>query len=415
MIPAKKRESVSVPFIAAMALSIAALGVLFWSGAGIVSLALVGGTSLVWGTLFWIGLRANARTMQGRWGRINSEVVELVEKTKALLEYLTKEFAGQFEQIREESRQMQQILADAIEKLINSFTGMEEHSNRQQELATALTRKKAAVTKGQGGGAKEMDFDSFLAEIDDVLRTFVDATAKNGEVAKSLVIQMNETNGRFQSILGMLGEVKKIADQTNLLALNASIEAARAGQAGKGFGVVAGEVRDLAVRSNKFSTEIGDSVGGIAAALKAAESAITEMASQDMQTVAQSANHVQDLMTKSKAFNQSLQHSIDQLSDISQQVTGEVRTAVTSLQFQDMATQVISHITNRLDVLESVLNGLARLPLTRESGAGEIYEECDQRLEQFMVGLSEAAALIENARPSPVSQKSMAQGDIELF
>ncbi len=415
MIPAKKRESVSGAFIAAMVLSIAALGVLFWGGAGSVSLALVGGTSLVWGTLFWLGLRANAKTLQGRWGKINSEVVELVEKTKALLEYLTTEFAGQFEQIREESRQMQQILADAIEKLINSFTGMEEHSNRQQELATALTRKKAAVAKGQSGGAKEMDFDSFLAEIDDVLRTFVDATAKNGEVAKSLVIQMNETSGRFQSILGMLGEVKKIADQTNLLALNASVEAARAGQAGKGFGVVAGEVRDLAVRSNKFSAEIGESVGGIAAALKEAESAITEMASQDMQTVAQSAKHVQDLMTKSKAFNESLQHSIDQLSDISQQVTGEVRTAVTSLQFQDMATQVISHITNRLDVLESVLNGLARLPLTTESDAGDIYEECDRRLEQFMVGLNEAAALIENARPSPVSQKSMAQGDIELF
>jgi methyl-accepting chemotaxis protein len=402
-------------FLVGILLSCAVVGGLYLDGAKGETLLLVSGAALTWCVLFWFGLRVNSKTLRQRWGRLDDEVVELVDKTKVLLEYLANEFSGQFEQIRQESSQIQQILADAIEKLINSFTGMEESSRRQQEVAVGLTRKDSLRFGEENGKAESMDFDSFLREIDTVLRTFVEAASQNGEVARELVGQMKETNARFQTILGLLGEVKKIADQTNLLALNASVEAARAGKAGKGFAVVAGEVRNLAVRSNKFSTEIGESVSGIAAALSSAESAINEMASQDVRTVTQSSEHIRTLMEKTQNFNQTLHQSIEQLSDISQQVTGEVRTAVTSLQFQDMATQLASHQAERLDVLESVLTELARLPLEPENSADDHYEDCNHRLGQFKQGLSEAARLIEKARHSPVSQKSMDQGDIELF
>ena len=386
----------------------AVLGLYFAAGRGVWSAAAIVALALFWGALFCLFGRRQSRSDALRWAAIDGQVMELTEKTQTVLGYLARQFNEQFGNIRSENAQTQGILADAIEKLIASFTGLEGDARRQQELALRLTRSEA-------GDDGQLSFETFLGEVDTVLATFTTAARNNSAVAGDLTEKMAEANRQFKNVLTSLGEIRTIARQTNMLALNAAIEAARAGTAGKGFAVVAEEVRNLSVRSNRFSEQVGESVNGIAGTLEAVETAMMQMASSDKALVEQSGGKMETLLGQTRRFNDSVSHAAEEISELSTAVGRQVGQAVTSLQFQDMATQVLGHVNSRVDVLSSVLDQLATLPLAARGRQDDLSLDCAKRLEQFHQGLDAATALIEQAQHSPVSQQSLSEGEIELF
>jgi methyl-accepting chemotaxis protein len=96
-------------------------------------------------------------------------------------------------------------------------------------------------------------------------------------------VKVSDLGGRSQEIGKIVATIDDIAAQTNLLALNAAIEAARAGEQGRGFAVVADEVRKLAERSSMATKEIASLVGGIQTSLRDAVSAM-QQGSKDVET-----------------------------------------------------------------------------------------------------------------------------------
>ncbi len=404
-----EKSTLLVPLLAGLA-TLGFLAAAAGMNVGSRTLGLMAAVALVWGAGFFWSVKAARRREHEQWLRVNHNVGELTSRTKSLFEFMARQFNGQFDNIQEENSQVRTLLADAIEKLINSFTGLEEQTRRQQDLALGLAKQRDDNT-----GMQQANIESFLAEIDEVLRSFAETITRNSELARNMVHSMGETSSQFQKVLGMLDEVKKIADQTNLLAINAAVEAARAGQAGKGFAVVAEEVRNLSIRSNRFSDQIGASVSGITQALSSVEEVIQQMASQDQTVSGNTKVRVDDLMSKTRAFNEKIEESVGQISESSEHVGAEVRRAVTSLQFQDMATQVLGTMQGRVENLASLLESLAVLSLEHRESGDDLRDDCEKRLDEFKTALNEAEQLLERAGHNPVSQKSLDEGDIELF
>ncbi|CAH0283861.1 Methyl-accepting chemotaxis protein McpQ [Pseudomonas sp. Bi70] len=238
-------------------------------------------------------------------------------------------------------------LASASEEMTSvteeSSRGLVRQNDEVNQAATAVTEMSAAVDEVARNAAEAADASQRThaltsAGIDNVARTLKaiqDLTQNVGNTSG----QVQQLSSRAQEISKVVEVIRAIAEQTNLLALNAAIEAARAGEQGRGFAVVADEVRALAHRTQQSTQEIEQMIGGIQSdsvqAVRAMEQS-QQMAS-DSTAVAQNANGSLQQISEAITLINERNILIATAAEEQAQVAREIDRNITSI--RDLSTQ----------------------------------------------------------------------------
>lgn len=176
--------------------------------------------------------------------------------------------------------------------------------------------------------------------LNQILRSLNEAMSGRDE----LLSEINNLTSIAEELSHMGDEVAGIASQTNLLALNAAIEAARAGEAGRGFAVVADEVRTLSTRSGETGTRITERIGQVNSTLFSTLEKTQKFTKQDVKLIENAENVIEEVINQYRDSGMKIIESAGHLEEESRMVKSSIEEVIVSLQFQDRVSQMLDQI-----------------------------------------------------------------------
>lgn len=286
--------------------------------------------------------------------------------------------------------------SDAVDTLSESFSRFTALCAQQSDCIFSL------LQSGDEDGLAYADtMRTFAHDTDNTLSDFLASTEQMTSSTQGLLTEVEDIQAAMPTVVQALSGIDDISAQTNLLALNAAIEAARAGEAGRGFAVVADEVRALSTRSTEFSSVIKEQIDNIRNMVDKLNRTATFVASQDMSHIARARDSIstqlQQIITKAESDI----NTTRTLESVGQELTQAINDAVRGLQFGDINSQNLAYT---MSILELVIDGLSQ---THSNDIATLTE----KLQDYRAALTERGVLDHN----PVSATSMNAGDVEFF
>ena len=329
---------------------------------------------------------------------------KLMREQQALLAEL-REFVGrEVDGTRGEIERTRNLVRGAVRDLQTSFDAMNRKAREQGQ----------AMTRIIDGDSSQIDVRRFADLASRQMEGMVDALDQVSGQSSATVAHIDEMTQHLEGIFSLLEDVKSIADQTNLLALNAAIEAARAGEAGRGFAVVADEVRSLSERSTTFNEQIRKLAHNSKDAVHKVRDTVSQMASRDVNRSRDAKNEVSRLLGQLQTMNDAMAVGMREVAGCNEAIDRSVGEAVRSLQFEDISTQALGSADVHLQRLTAINREAVSLQemLSRSSGADETVMRA---IEQLSSRLREMRDQWQKPVHKPVSQVAMDSGSVELF
>ena len=263
------------------------------------------------------------------------------------LEVIVSKLNGTSDNLHEQVRKASKGSGTQLQRTSETATAMDEMNATVMDVArnatSASESAEQAKTKAMSGSSVVTGMVKAIGEVDattNVLRT-----------------SLNELGSKAQNIGQIMSVITDIADQTNLLALNAAIEAARAGEAGRGFAVVADEVRKLAEKTMTATKEVGEAVKAIQAGTH---------------------NNIQSMEATSQAVERSTEmakqagESLKEIVVISQETASKIQSIAAASEEQSASSEQISRSTMEINHIASETAGLMDQSITLVDELGQL-------------------------------------------
>lgn len=293
---------------------------------------------------------ANTRDELGELGKWFNTFVDKIHDVISEVVSTTLQVASAANEIAASSDEMSSSMNQQTQQTLQVASAVEEMSSTVAEVAgksaTAARNAEEAGNQARDGGSVVQEMICEMRNISDVVNRAADA--------------INGLGARGEEIGKIIGVINDIADQTNLLALNAAIEAARAGEHGRGFAVVADEVRKLAERTVQATQEVAKSI----TAIQTETSGAVQQMGEGTERVNQGVTHAE------KAGN-----ALEAIVNSSRQVTTMIQSIAAASDQQSAATHEISR---SIDTINSVTRHSAEGAQQAATAATQLSEKSEQ-------------------------------------
>ncbi len=295
------------------------------------------------------------------------DVARELEKTRVQLQEMVKlqvdasqELAGLTEVMTLSMSETKESAQEEFNEIDQLATAMSEMSSTVQTVADHAQNASTLTESASGQAATGQRF---------VQDTVVKISELSQDISASAQA-VNQVEESVDSIGSVVGTIQGISEQTNLLALNAAIEAARAGEAGRGFAVVADEVRNLAQRTQQATVEIQEMITQLQSS---ANSAVELME----KSVVEAAEGV-ELVTNAGSELDGIVGQVNQINDMNFQI------ATAAGQQSSVAGEMNQNLTNVRELVEASVTVVSELLETSEI-MQQNAEELDKKITSFKV------------------------------
>jgi methyl-accepting chemotaxis protein len=397
------------PFLFAIAGSLVLLVLALFEPGGVWMALGVAGSTTLWLTGWWrsgaSAVAVGALAPQQSRAAVDRAVMSLVADLRGMV-------GSEVASGRADITQARQVLRDAVQNLAGSFSSMHQLSEAQKHMLLQTLDQVSDSDAPRDAG--EASVRELYTETSAILQFFIDLLVDVSKQSIMIVHRIDDMVTQTDAIFSLLNNVKTIADQTNLLALNAAIEAARAGEAGRGFAVVADEVRKLSMNSRDFNERIRSQIEVTKETVSDARRIIFDMASKDMNVYLSAKERVDTMMGGLAALDARIEGSLQGVSGFNRDIGQSVDVALRSLQFEDIVSQLVEFTENKLAFVQDLMD---KVGSALESALAEEGKPKDliARLNGTRDMLARRVAERESVLHKPVSQTSMTEGNVTLF